>query len=38
VKARHPSEEQRSSQDIMDALRKLTIEVKELRVALAERG
>ena len=38
VKARHPSDQERSSQDVMEALRKLTIEVKELRVALAERG
>jgi len=38
VKARHPSDTERVSQDVMEALRKLTIEVKELRVALAERG
>jgi uncharacterized membrane protein YcaP (DUF421 family) len=38
VKARHPSLEERSSQDVMEAMRKLTIEVKELRIALAERG
>jgi len=38
VKARHPSLEERASQDVMEALRKLTIEVKELRVALGERG
>ena len=38
VKARHPSTEERVSQDVMEALRKLTIEVKELRIALAERG
>jgi len=38
VKARHPSVEERSSQDVMEALRKLTIEVKELRVALEARG
>jgi uncharacterized membrane protein YcaP (DUF421 family) len=38
VKARHPSSGERSSEDVLEALRKLTIEVKELRVALAERG
>jgi len=38
VKARHPSSEERTSQDVMEALRKLTVEVKELRIALAERG
>jgi len=38
VKARHPSVEERSSRDVMEALRKLTIEVKELRVALEARG
>ena len=38
VKARHPSDQERSSQDVMEALRKLTIEVKELRVALETRG
>jgi uncharacterized membrane protein YcaP (DUF421 family) len=38
VKARHPSDTERVSQDVMEALRKLTIEVKELRLALNERG
>jgi len=38
VKARHPSSDERTSQDMMEALRKLTVEVKELRIALAERG
>jgi uncharacterized membrane protein YcaP (DUF421 family) len=38
VKARHPSTQEETSRDVMEALRKLTIEVKELRVALAERG
>ena len=38
VKARHPSMQEASSREMMEALHKLTIEVKELRVALAERG
>jgi uncharacterized membrane protein YcaP (DUF421 family) len=38
VKARHPSTEERVEQDVMEALRKLTIEVRELRVALAEKN
>jgi uncharacterized membrane protein YcaP (DUF421 family) len=37
VKARHPSTQERTYQDVMEALSKLTIEVKELRVALSER-
>jgi len=38
VKARHPSLQEQSSSEVMEALRKLTIEVKELRLALAQRG
>ena len=38
VKARHPSMQEESSREVLETLRKLTIEVKELRVALAERG
>jgi uncharacterized membrane protein YcaP (DUF421 family) len=38
VKARHPSMQEESSREVMEALHKLAIEVKELRVALAERG
>lgn len=38
VKARHPSFQEQSSSEVMEALRKLTIEVKELRLALAKRG
>jgi uncharacterized membrane protein YcaP (DUF421 family) len=38
VKARHPSTQEESSREVMEALRKLTIEVKELRLALDARG
>jgi uncharacterized membrane protein YcaP (DUF421 family) len=38
VKARHPSVEENYSRDVMEALRKLTIEVKELRAEVAARG
>jgi uncharacterized membrane protein YcaP (DUF421 family) len=38
VKARHPSMEEKSSREVMEALRKLLIEVKELRAEVAARG
>jgi uncharacterized membrane protein YcaP (DUF421 family) len=38
VKARHPSTQEEYSREVMDTLRKLTIEVKELRTQMAARG
>jgi len=38
VEARHPSTEEKHSRDVIEALRKLTVEVKELRAEVAARG